>query len=301
MALLFIILMLFIGWKIYEGQYFKSAEFIAIKNRIQTYITDCNELNRHVEELKSTRVISGRLDSGRADYRNESRWKTRRSALSSQEYGANIYNCSRTVCDGARRDPFKYVCKYFNISADEETLEKFEALLNNFEAAIDGKVSLQTEKENILSSIKSDIPPLIRKFGQKNLEKMLGFEPIDLSTPNFPRYTFKYVSPGGNTSNRYDIVMDIDNLNRFIEYLSTKIKFKKSVAAQRSLMTSKLREKIKQRDRYTCKNCGISTMQEPHLLLEIDHIIPVSRGGMTTESNLQTLCWKCNRNKGARL
>ena len=65
-------------------------------------------------------------------------------------------------------------------------------------------------------------------------------------------------------------------------------------------MTSKLREKIKRRDNYTCQICGISTRDEPHLLLEIDHIVPLAKNGLTTEDNLQTLCWKCNRSKGAK-
>lgn len=292
---------IFVIWKIYETVYFNGDDFLQIKERIQTYINDCNELNRHIESLKSTRLISHRLDSGKANYENESKWKTRKSELSKQEYAPNIYNCSRTVCDGARRDPFKYVCKYFGISTDEPTLEKFEEILNNFEAAEEGKVSLQREKENIISSIQEDIPGLIRKFSKKKLEQKLGFEPVDLGTAYFPRYTFKYVSAGGNKATRYDIVMDIDNLNRFVTYLSEKIKFKKSVAGQRALMTSRLREKIKQRDGYACKQCGASVEREPNLLLEIDHIIPVSKGGLTTVENLQTLCWRCNRSKGAKI
>lgn len=98
-----------------------------------------------------------------------------------------------------------------------------------------------------------------------------------------------------------DVVMDIENLNKFVLFLSEKIKFNKSVAGQRALMTSKLRQHIKERDHYTCKQCGVSVEQEPHLLLEIDHIVPVSKGGLTTEDNLQTLCWRCNRSKGAKL
>lgn len=257
-------------------------------------------MNRHIEELKNAHLGYNRLNVGRSNYQDESRWKVKRNGLATQEYAPHIYNCSRTVCDGARREPFKYVCKYFKIKADEETLSQFEEVLNDFEAAEDGKVSLQKEKEKILESIKGDIPAIIRKFSRKKLEKNLGFEEIDLKVSDFPKYTFKYVSPGGNKTARYDIVMDIENLNEFIEYLSEKIKFRKSVAGQRALMTSKLREKIKQRDGYTCKKCGVSTAQEPHLLLEIDHIVPVSCGGLTTEDNLQTLCWKCNRTKGAK-
>lgn len=70
---------------------------------------------------------------------------------------------------------------------------------------------------------------------------------------------------------------------------------------QWTLMTKKLREYIKKRDNFTCCNCGNSTHVEPNLLLEIDHIIPVSKGGVTSEENLQTLCWKCNRAKSDKI
>ena len=59
-------------------------------------------------------------------------------------------------------------------------------------------------------------------------------------------------------------------------------------------MTSKLRQRINERDNFACKKCGVSLEQEPHLLLEIDHIIPIAKGGMTAEDNLLTLCWRCN-------
>ena len=58
---------------------------------------------------------------------------------------------------------------------------------------------------------------------------------------------------------------------------------------------------IVKRDDFTCCNCGNSTYAEPNLLLEIDHIIPVSKGGRTVEDNLQTLCWKCNRSKSNKI
>lgn len=288
-------------WEIYETIYFRSEKFLTIKRRIESYVNNCNELNSHIESLKNTYLGINQLDYGQARYHDESRWNYKRPELKKQKYEPNIYNCSRTICDNARKQPFKYICKYFNIKATEESLSQFENVLNNFESAEQGKFLLKSEKENILNSIKNDIPTLIRVFGKKKLEKKLGFQSIDFSTTYFPRYTFKYVSSGGNASMQCDVVMDIENLNRFVNYLSETVKFKKSVAGQRSLMTSALRQKIMQRDNYTCKICGASTYVEPNLLLEIDHIVPVSKGGLTSEDNLRTLCWRCNRKKGAKI
>lgn len=296
-----VLAILALGYFIYEYLYFHGEKFGVLKTKIQKYIQDCNDLNQHIEELKDSSLIINRVDYGQAEYHDRSKWNVNRKALKQHKYAPYIYDCSRSVCDNARKQPFKYICKYFGIKADEETLEEFEDMLNNFSAAEDGKESLKAEKERIIESISGDVPFLIRKLGQKRLEKNLGFEPVDFSTLYFPKYVFKYVSSGGNTGTEYDVVMNIENLNRFITYLSDKIKFQKSAAGQRALMTSKLREAIKKRDHYTCQKCGASLEKEPHLLLEIDHIVPVSKGGMTTEENLQTLCWRCNRSKGNKM
>ena len=298
--LLIVLAAIFIAWKIYEAHYYKSPEFAEIKQRIDAYIKDCNELNEHIESLKDTSLISNKTDYGEASYQDSSKWNYKRKYLKDKKDTANIHQCSRSVCDNARKKPFDYICKYFGIKADEETLSNFEAILNNFEAAEEGKQHLQAEKAQIIKSIEGDIPALIKKLSKK-LEQNLGFEQVDMSTAYFPKYVFEYVSSGGNASTHCDVVMDINNLNRFIRFLSDKIKFNKSAAGQRALMTSKLREHIKERDHFTCRICGLSVEQEPHLLLEIDHIVPVSKGGLTTEDNLQTLCWRCNRSKGAKV
>lgn len=299
----FIILLtiVFIVWKLYEFYYYKSSAFTEIKKSIADYINDCNELNNHIEDLKHIELLSDRTDYGDASYQDSSEWNYQRKHLKDQKYVPNVHNCSRTVCDNARKKPFEYVCKYFGIKATEENLSTFENILNNFDAAEEGKIHLQAEKDKILDSIQSDIPALIKKFSKNKLERNLGFEQIDLSTEYFPKYIFNYISSGGNASTQCEVVMDIDNLNRFVLFLSNKIKFNKSIAGQRALMTSNLRQYIKERDDFTCQQCGASIQQEPNLLLEIDHIIPISKGGLTTEDNLQALCWRCNRSKGAKI
>ena len=62
-------------------------------------------------------------------------------------------------------------------------------------------------------------------------------------------------------------------------------------------ISDRLRFQILMRDGFTCKACGRSPMNEMGVKLHVDHIIPVSKGGKTTISNLQTLCDRCNLGK----
>jgi 5-methylcytosine-specific restriction endonuclease McrA len=95
--------------------------------------------------------------------------------------------------------------------------------------------------------------------------------------------------------------MTEENIIELINQLENKLTTTAQIKEQRALMTRKLRAYIKERDNYTCCACGNSVSVEPNLLLEIDHIIPVAKGGLTEEGNLQTLCWKCNRSKGDKI
>lgn len=52
------------------------------------------------------------------------------------------------------------------------------------------------------------------------------------------------------------------------------------------------------RDRHTCQYCGARLARSR---LNLDHIVPRSRGGKTTWENVVTSCHNCNRIKGGRL
>lgn len=67
---------------------------------------------------------------------------------------------------------------------------------------------------------------------------------------------------------------------------------------ERGKVSNKMRFSIYARDGYRCCNCGDSSR---YARLEIDHIIPIAKGGKTTYDNLQTLCHRCNVEKGDNL
>lgn len=66
---------------------------------------------------------------------------------------------------------------------------------------------------------------------------------------------------------------------------------------KRKAITKKTRFEVFKRDKFTCQFCGQSS---PDIILEIDHLNPVSKGGDNSLINLITSCFDCNRGKGNR-
>jgi 5-methylcytosine-specific restriction endonuclease McrA len=63
---------------------------------------------------------------------------------------------------------------------------------------------------------------------------------------------------------------------------------------QRSAISKRVRFEVFKRDRFICAYCGA---HPPQVILEVDHIIPVSTGGLNDIDNLITSCFACNRGK----
>ena len=64
---------------------------------------------------------------------------------------------------------------------------------------------------------------------------------------------------------------------------------------RKKTITRLIRKQVFERDAYRCKHC------ETHFDLTVDHIIPESKGGTLSLSNLQTLCRSCNSSKGVKV
>jgi 5-methylcytosine-specific restriction endonuclease McrA len=62
-------------------------------------------------------------------------------------------------------------------------------------------------------------------------------------------------------------------------------------------ISKRTRFRILARDHYRCVYCGRSP--EAGVTLHVDHRMPVSAGGASTDDNLCTACADCNLGKGA--
>ena len=60
----------------------------------------------------------------------------------------------------------------------------------------------------------------------------------------------------------------------------------------------KLRFEVFKRDNFTCQYYGRKT---PGVILELEHVIPLAKGGTDEFDNLTTSCFECNRGKGKSL
>ncbi len=68
----------------------------------------------------------------------------------------------------------------------------------------------------------------------------------------------------------------------------------KAKSTQRKALSKKLRFEVFKRDKFTCVYCG---RKAPDVVLEVDHITPVAKGGDNNIINLVTSCFECNRGK----
>ena len=88
-----LIIILIIAYQIYAYKYFKSEQFLSIKDKIKNYTEDCNNLNDHIEQLKKTYVDFRQIDYGTAQYIDNSRYNFKRPELKKINNQRNVYNC----------------------------------------------------------------------------------------------------------------------------------------------------------------------------------------------------------------
>lgn len=104
-------------------------------------------------------------------------------------------------------------------------------------------------------------------------------------------------------NNENELLLLFGELTRVIEglkcYCPNNVKPKKyyriNQPEDRQDINYSLRYDILKRDGFKCKLCGFGA--DDGVKLQIDHIIPFSKGGKTRQDNLRTLCIACNLGK----
>jgi hypothetical protein len=85
-------------------------------------------------------------------------------------------------------------------------------------------------------------------------------------------------------------------LSQFLDQVEKSLE-DRAAKSLRSLAKS-IRFEVLRRDSFTCTYCG---RQPPEVKLQVDHVVPWSKGGTHELSNLRTACRDCNLGKSDRL
>ena len=279
--------------------YYESPDFVKIKQTCEALMSSQREFNEYINEkvraishLFGTRVI--RNETINDDEYNYIRPYKKTITPFTAEVSAAVFA-------SAENNPLEYIVKYFypNKRTYPEQIQKLCHLVEELETLRDAKQIIENYKAEYQQYL-GDVPAFIMENDEAGFYSRLGFAMIDESVLTV-EYKFSYTSNGGLAQRSFTVPMTEETIAELIKVLENKLTASAFAKEQRTLMTKKLREFIKNRDNFTCCICGNSTHVEPNLLLEIDHIIPVAKGGETVEDNLQTLCWKCNRGKSDKM
>ena len=279
--------------------YYKSTDFAKIKETCEILMSSQREFNEYIaDKINSISSLFG-TKVVRSETVNEDEYNYIRPYKKSiTPFTAEV---SSTVFASAENNPLEYIIKnfYSNKKVYPEQIQKLHLLLEELETLREAKQIINNYKIDYQQYI-CNVPEFVIKYDEAGFYSRLGFANIDESVLTV-EYKFAYTSGGGFAQRAFTVPMTEDTIIELIKSLESKLTSEAFVREQRAIMTKKLRDFIKNRDNFTCRTCGNSTHAEPNLLLEIDHIIPISKGGPTKEDNLQTLCWKCNRAKGDKI
>ena len=279
--------------------YYNSDDFKKIKEMCNFLTETQKEFNDYISE--KAKSISNLF--GTSVIRNETINRDEYNYIRPYKKSVTPFTAevSSTVFSSAENNPLDYIIKYFYPNKEQypEQIQKLQLLIEELETLKEAREIIENYKKDYQKYL-TEVPMYIMENDEAGFYSRLGFANISERELTV-EYKFSYTSDGGMAHRFFTVPMTEETIIELIGRLQGKLTKTAFIKEQRNLMTRKLRQQIKERDNYTCKYCGNSTFTEPNLLLEIDHIIPVAKGGYTVEDNLQTLCWKCNRAKSSKI
>lgn len=279
--------------------YYESPDFLKIKQTCASLMSSQRDFNAYIQEkIQSISQLLGAKVIRNETIHNDEYNYIRPYKKTIAPFTAEV---SSTVFASAENNPLKYIIKYFypDKKLYPGQIQKLSQLVEELETLRDAKQIIENYKAEYQQYL-GEVPAFVMEKDEAGFYARLGFATIDESTLTV-EYKFSYTSGGGMAQRSFSFPMTEEHIAALVQALENKLTASAFAKEQRTLMTKKLREFIKHRDNFTCCICGNSTYVEPNLLLEIDHIIPVTKGGQTVEDNLQTLCWKCNRAKSNKI
>lgn len=211
-----------------------------------------------------------------------------------------ILSVSRSSLQGFRSYiPYKDVKRYASEKAGSNYLPALlEALEFNLVLASEFKAFKScldmSESENDWRDACSKIRMPYRKWAEIERELIAGVK-LDIRTDWKLRVRLSYVSPAGRSRHYDSWSFSAYDILCMGETEADKQTFR---SVERSKMTAKLRYQVLREDGFKCQICGRGVADGE--TLQVDHIIPVSKGGRTVRENLRTLCHTCNQGKKDR-
>ncbi len=197
-------------------------------------------------------------------------------------------------------DNFNY--NLYFIAIVEDSLPFFESYLLKINENIENHLIYSNKFKNIKSTItlqqskKLKIPfKIYKNIETKQYNKLFIYPKKTITITVRASYT----SPKGQNRYSNQIDFSFNELKKAINKVHKNIELKKTREYQRAIMTDSLRYDILKRDNFRCQICGLSASNG--VVLHVDHIIPISRGGKTIKANLRTLCDRCNLGKSNKI
>lgn len=189
---------------------------------------------------------------------------------------------------------------------------------------VTGKSIIKYHIENNINEIRTDVENaiyninLLEKYS-KDVEEILVCESVNNSEYSSNKYkriearvlekliynqenfviTLKievyYRSNGGSVNVSRKGKYSFDEIINIYNEWQNGNEFEETKKQERKIMNYDIRYNVLKRDNYSCQICGATAKDGAKL--QVDHIIPISKGGKTVMSNLQTLCEQCNIGK----
>ncbi len=203
---------------------------------------------------------------------------------------------------------------YNNISCKDYLIYQLQFLSSQINKEISNINHNKQQYQNYVDKVKSVEYGLFKcSYDGFDYEKLLKFEKeivnkvIKRPTTSFSITVTLYCSKiNGEVYSHKRATFSAEETSSFIKRLKNKTAnfyndrdiWDSICRVERGKVSNKMRFSIYERDGYRCRRCGAT---QTRTTLEIDHIIPIAKGGKSTYNNLQTLCSRCNYEKGDKI